>query len=480
MSTAAHNLAQLLHSKANVPSLNSAFRAAEEAVSSGVVDRETWVQTVEACVAALTVPTAFVRPLRNDEKSIAARTWFKQQAELSFGFVKVAIGSPPDKEALESVICPVLVACASFLGDEEGIWCCAHIRDKAQDLLTTLLSHHPRRLSTLISAHAADILTTHIKPFFTHQRVHDTGNRAVVTKQQEIENVWSDEQPGDVQLWKTERVDCVQVLGWVVLHLEHGQIAPIQHLLFPALLTLLDDHDPAYKTIGAQLTHHAIVKNSAPMDIRRTGLGDVFFNFLLPCLTYHSDPPLLRSALPCIVDLVPVIEIVGSEAYCVRLERVMQEGVLRGLSFAAGGKVEVLRTILQIIPDLVSRLGIITVRHLQSLLGTTTTLLHLHTHDTPTQLLAARAVLTLIREAWPRVAQYRGVVMKGVAGCWRGLGVEKTEGQAGEGEKGELRRLLREICVALREVCGREVEPDFRLLLRMNAPFYKNLVPIAA
>ncbi len=52
--------------------------------------------------------------------------------------------------------------------------------------------------------------------------------------------------------------------------------APIQqHLYFPPLITLLQDHQVPYKIKGIQLLKHMILENSQPHDIQRTGLGEL-------------------------------------------------------------------------------------------------------------------------------------------------------------------------------------------------------------
>ncbi|KAJ3015347.1 hypothetical protein HKX48_004654 [Thoreauomyces humboldtii] len=304
-----------------------------------------------------------------------------------------------------------------------------------------------------------------------HSEVDPGGNRTEERKRIKGSE-WKADTVYDAQPWKEKRPDCVQVLTWVVLHIEHGQWGPLQHHLFPPLLTLLDDYEPRYKTVGAHLVRHAIVKNCSPMDVRRTGLGDVFFDALLPLLTYHSELELLKEALPCIVELVPVLEPKDSRPYYSKLERILQDGILLGLSFAIGGKIETIRVILSAIPPLISLLGLASVRFMKRLLGVSCDVLELHVHDVPTQIIAAQVIVRIETECWPRMAVYRGMTMKAAATAWRGA---KDNDSA---DADTLRVLLKSIVSALKEICGELVEPDLRLLRRIDPRMFEDLIPL--
>ena len=60
-----------------------------------------------------------------------------------------------------------------------------------------------------------------------------------------------------------------------------------------------------------------------------------------------------------------MIEIKESEAWYGRLERLLEDGILKALVMALGGKVEVLRIYLKGVGDLMGLLGIVGVKYLK-------------------------------------------------------------------------------------------------------------------
>ncbi|KAI8592802.1 hypothetical protein BDZ88DRAFT_406259 [Geranomyces variabilis] len=419
------------------------------------------------------VPVAFAKPPEQEgEKRTVLRRRFERDVGRVMKFLRDTSESiPQDKTLSAEMLYRILVFCASILGDDTGRWSNETLRRDAEGILRASLSRTPsygRRhsLSTHVAAHAQRILTENVQPFFVASHRQSDGRTAPpsAADQWRTDGVYED------QKWKTGRADCVEIFAWMVRQLEHGQCSRIQGLLFPPLFMLLDDYEPRYKALGARLTHHVVVTCSTPMDVRRSGLGDVFFESLLACLTHHSEPDLLRAAFPCVIALVSVIEVKGSEAYASKLERVVEEGVLRGLSFAIGGKLEIIRIILQVVPELTRLLGLGAVRFLKPLLGVSCETLELHEHDIATQIIAADAALALVVECWPRVPGRAGMVLKAAATAWRGVANVLTQ------EAEVLRRKLQDLCGALRECCAHSLDPDLDLLLRMDEQLYGPLV----
>ncbi|KNC97140.1 uncharacterized protein SPPG_07531 [Spizellomyces punctatus DAOM BR117] len=434
----------------------------------------------------LAVPPLFANNMDDDPstETLTMADKFRRRSQLFFEFIHVVISGltaeDQDAERLsDKTMYHLLVSCATFLGDERKRWCDEASHRAAEATLSCLLSYAKKtdsriqRIPHLVNRYSERILEEHIKPYFRHAKVDDTGHRVIVkkgTRQPEDElGRYYDQQP-----WKVEKVECVEILSWTILQLEHGQFGPLQHHIFPALLQLLDDYDPIYKAIGVRLIQHAIVENSTPMDIRRTGLGDVFFESLLPCLTYHSDQPLLFAAITCIVDIIPVIEVKDSEVYHDKLGKLVEDGILRNLTFAIGGNFMVIRALIRTIPKLVSLLDVVGIRFLQPLLGISCEILELHQHDVTTQLAACDAIMALMRQYWPRIHAYRGLILKSAAHAWRGI----MRGEKGRNdvENQDLREALKGICTLLREICRELVEADFKLLLHMDREMYGSLV----
>ena len=178
------------------------------------------------------------------------------------------------------------------------------------DLFAALIGILPKRMKPvrhLLTQHMPRILEEEVRPHFQHPRAAYAQHSERKESKQELD--FQD------QAWKTDRLDCVEILTWIVLQvkvgisapaprlhlddadrcdaypswrdIQHPDFGPIQHMIFPPLLTLLEDWEPPYKQRGVQLLRHVIVENSAPADVRRTGLGELFFevnDFSLPVL----------------------------------------------------------------------------------------------------------------------------------------------------------------------------------------------------
>jgi hypothetical protein len=136
-------------------------------------------------------------------------------------------------------------------------------------------------LRELLRSYGSKLLTEHIKPYFYEPRVDNYGNKSkqrVASSADEHVPPTLEEQP-----WKSVKVDCVEILEWILYHIKFPDVAPIQHLILPPILTMIDDYDPIYKTRGIKLMEHTLINNSTPNDLRRTGLGDVLFQVCTLC-----------------------------------------------------------------------------------------------------------------------------------------------------------------------------------------------------
>ena len=98
-----------------------------------------------------------------------------------------------------------------------------------------------------------------------------------------------------------------------------------------------------------------ILENSKMEDIQRTGLGELLIKVrcitfqkahakkdLNTCLTYHSDPDLVHEALFVLLELIPFVYGQGQKSSeC--LERVMDDGILKGLVYSLSGNVALIQ-----------------------------------------------------------------------------------------------------------------------------------------
>ena len=127
-----------------------------------------------------------------------------------------------------------------------------------------------------------------MKPYFKDSRVNDEGMKirrkgaiSEFSSKSEYAPTSEEEVNGEKmyqhQTWKLEKVECVEIFEWMVTATKYPQMSEIQHLVVPPILILMDDFDPIYKERGIRLLQHALVRQSLISDVRKTGLGDVFF-----------------------------------------------------------------------------------------------------------------------------------------------------------------------------------------------------------
>ncbi|KAJ3295129.1 hypothetical protein HK104_002988 [Borealophlyctis nickersoniae] len=413
------------------------------------------------------IPTLFVNDLKEatDSKVFSEAQSFKMQALaelrlMNLVILRVDVNDRPNLN--DDMTYDILLTCASFLGDDEGRWAFPETQAAANALLQTLLTgittSDPQitSISHLVTRFLPRILEQDIKPYFRHPNVDETGHRASAMRRKVPQKTdFYEDQP-----WKVEKVDCVEIFQWSVRQVKSPHFGPIQHLLIPPILTLLDDFEERYKHRGVHLLRHVVVENSAPADIRRTGLGDVFFETLCRCLTFHRDPVLIKDTLSCIIDLVPVIEVKESQGYYAKLETILETGVLKGLQMSLGGKVRIV----------------------QPTLGSMCELLQEHRGDIPTQLAASEAIIRIVETCWPRVPVYRGLVLKSVAEAWRNFHRDETRDKEQgryireQTERTQLTANLRNICRLLRLACGDSIVPGFNLLLHVDEELFEDLV----
>ena len=145
-------------------------------------------------------------------------------------------------------------------------------------------------------------------------------------------------------------------------------------LIIPPLLALIDDTSTKYKVKGCNFL--AIFLQQCPsLLLERTGLGEVFENFAIPCLM--SLPSLteevesleiLKAAYPALISLALVR--FPDERHRVAkvnaFDKILRDGVLKGFA-QAGEHVEIGKLLVNQMSIVVKQLGIESVKHLKVL-----------------------------------------------------------------------------------------------------------------
>ncbi|KAJ3219290.1 hypothetical protein HDU67_001909 [Dinochytrium kinnereticum] len=145
-----------------------------------------------------------------------------------------------------------------------------------------------------------DLISVHVMPFF----VEEAGPKPVR----------SSDQPRNT--WKTVGSGSTHILQW-----------------------LLDDHEPRYKSQGISLIGDFLQSADAISYLNRSLYNQ--FKSLRPCLTYLSNPELFNAALLTMQALVIATEPDESPARLQKLEILLEEGIIRGLSMSIGTKAEI-------------------------------------------------------------------------------------------------------------------------------------------
>lgn len=284
----------------------------------------------------------------------------------------------------------------------------------------------------------------------------------------------------EMKPWKqAKECHALDLLGWCVRSLDARTTEQFWPLLVPPILTLLDEWEVRYKIIGARLLH-ALLLRTTPALLSRTGLGEVFEQALLPCFTYLPEltpvpefveimdavyPALFTLATTCHPldpstdpDASPETLRVGR---VVCLDTILRKGIFHTYQFCSQYPA-ILTTTFTHLATCLQLLGIDTVKHLKFVIPMLTeSLAHPTMASQPVTLLAAvKAIQAVVLNAWPRMVEWRGEILKGMCFCWVNL-----HGQKAEAVKKEMQECMQMLKAAL----GDRVEWDAEIRALMEA-----------
>lgn len=336
----------------------------------------------------------------------------------------------------------------------------AELRQKAHHILTESSTSKPDDLPTAL----LDLLTQIIKPLFTsakHPALTSTGRKNLVPPGPSLGNRFNHPlTDDDLKPWKTPFT--VPLLRYIIQ--TYPTILPIEarkqtlkahfHLLIPPILNMIDDGDPSFKASGCQLLRllcEALLSVESEM-LRKTGLGDVFFdalkaNFmLLPTLTPEDESlAVLTELYPAFLAAVDARYYAGggsrtkdqeNEATSAkeftgrqdRLKLLLRHGVLASLSHLSSGQsfssstsVPLTTYLVSQIKPIVTRMGIDSVRYLREFLpmlrGALADPFALAAPELVMEILQILAVVLDVCQ--PRVRdRWWPEILRGLVACW--------------------------------------------------------------
>ncbi|KAF2739036.1 tRNA nucleotidyltransferase [Polyplosphaeria fusca] len=337
-----------------------------------------------------------------------------------------------------------------------------------KDPATAIDAVRERRNSELSSRLASHFLSLTIRPLFSQTTTKKTGitpagHRQEVTSQAGVV------MPEDTSqaTWKdTKNAHVIGLLRWTLKALDAKGVEANWGLLVPPILKMMDDLNIEWKATGCELLT-LLLESTPPALLSRTGLGIVFEEELWPLFTYlptltpeSESVLLLDKTFPALLALLNVLHpttteestsslSTGKERF---LDRLLRDGILAPLFHATPSTYPKLATLLLAhLPELLRKMGINSVKHLQSLLPTLSNMLAepLGLAHPPLLLAAVRGVQSVILNAWPRIIEHRGEVMRGTCIAWVRC-VEELEKEANKDDAHAIQKELKE-CAAMVE-----------------------------
>lgn len=274
--------------------------------------------------------------------------------------------------------------------------------------------------------------------------------------------------------WKSSKDAYVlDLLQWCVDALDERIVEEVWPSVIPPLLTLVDDWEAKYKHLGVELVGK-VLKITTPSLLTRTGLGEVFEDAIMPCLTYlptiteeEESISLLNATYPTLTVLATVrypksqpanTKHTSSNVSRQRtkfLDTIIRKGIIYSYTHC-GNYPRIVSTLFTNLVPILNELGIESVKHLKYILpALTETLSHpLADAQLETLLSSAKALQAVILNGWPRMVEYRGEVLKGLTFCW--IKIAGMEGKEVE----RLRSEMKETVKMLRYAVRREVDLD--------------------
>ncbi|XP_034152509.1 TELO2-interacting protein 2 isoform X2 [Esox lucius] len=105
--------------------------------------------------------------------------------------------------------------------------------------------------------------------------------------------------------WKRKQAT-KHVFAWILMQVGRPWLADYLDVVFPPSLLISDDYCPENQVLGIRCINH-IILNVPAADLRQYNRAQVLYHALFNHL-YTSEPRLIEVVLPCIIDLLPVLE----------------------------------------------------------------------------------------------------------------------------------------------------------------------------
>jgi len=318
-----------------------------------------------------------------------------------------------------------------------------HVKDPSEAI------EEVKKHGELTSALASHFLKLTIRPLFVKAKPDNVTEQGRKKDKSDLPAKMTSENSDEriTKPWKSDNDKfSLALLKWIVTSLEEKSTEQVWPLLVPPILTLIDDWETQYKQLGAELLH-SLLRATSPTLLSRTGLGSVFEDALMPCLTYlpsltpePDSVAILAATYPALFTLIktrlpttssPPPKDPIRQNRIKSLDTILRKGILH--AYAHSGQYPgITRVLFLNLTPLLNDLGIDSVRHLQYILPMLSESLTQAAKARQTDLLMAtlQALQAVIFNGWPRMFEHRIEIMKGLTIAWLIL-VESEKGHVG-------------------------------------------------
>lgn len=287
------------------------------------------------------------------------------------------------------------------------------------------------------------------------------------------------ERSQDEKTWKGRDSYALDLLRWVIIAADTELVEKHWHAIVPPLFSMLDDVDTQYKAQGCELLK-LLLNKTPPTLLKRTGLGDVLEEALMPCLGYlptltpeDESARLLAVAYPALISLSKAL---GNPSTTSNhqiqsqrnklLDSLIRKGILMTFTYCPEHAKITTVTTTNLTPILTS-LGLDSLKHLPFILPMLSSILThpFITASPPLLLSSVQALQAIILNTWPRMHVHKNEVLKCVTVPWIRMQEESVVGNEFESIKEECKvvvQMLRDALQLDREILEL-VEVDQRL-----------------
>ncbi|XP_051525841.1 TELO2-interacting protein 2 [Myxocyprinus asiaticus] len=204
------------------------------------------------------------------------------------------------------------------------------------------------------------------------------------------------------ECWKRNQA-VKHVFSWLLVQIRRPWLTEYLEKVFPPSLLISDDYRTENKVLGVHCLHH-IVLNVPAADLRQFNRDQVLYHALFNHL-YTSETPLIQVVLPCLLDLLSVIEKAPTHVGLPRKPNRFDD-VLRLMltHMEMEHKLDLRRVYTSNLVLFIERIGIVIIRHLKRLERVIVG--YLEVSDAPEEkarLSIMDALKKTLQIAWPRM-----------------------------------------------------------------------------